>query len=362
MNYCCVLGGPRKRCWLLEIEQESLDAVLHQLYQGIDAHGHHHGGGTRGDRLGGTRELLGVALRITNPRARISRSENRGKPFSALGELLWYLSGSDKLAFIKPYVTEYENDAVDGVLEGAYGPRLLAMRGQIDQFESIERLLRRKPGSRRAVIQLFNAEDVATEHREIPCTTTLQFHQRDGRLHLSVTLRSNDAYWGLPHDVFCFTMIQEMMARRLGVELGEYYQYVGSMHVYDKYLPDMRAYLHEGFQQVQAMPVMPLGNPFELVPRLLDIESRLRNGQHVDPSTEMGDPYWADIVRLLQVFWCRSQSNSAEEHVRRLDHVRADLSSATYKPYVDGRKTLKIRGAGNGSGDQPSESIGDVAK
>jgi len=196
------MGRPRERCWRLEIERESLDAVLHQLYHDIDEHGRQHGGGTRGDKLGGTVELLGVALRITNPRARISRSENRGKPFSALGELLWYLSGSDKLAFIKPYVSEYENDAVDGVLEGAYGPRLLAMRGDIDQFDSIERLLRRKPGSRRAVIQLFNAEDIATDHNEIPCTTTMQFHLRDGRLHLSVTLRSNDAYWGLPHDVF----------------------------------------------------------------------------------------------------------------------------------------------------------------
>lgn len=52
----------------------------------------------------------------------------------------------------------------------------LAMRGEIDQFASIERLLRRKPGSRRAVVQLFNAEDIATDHKEIPCTTTLQFH------------------------------------------------------------------------------------------------------------------------------------------------------------------------------------------
>ena len=105
------------------------------------------------------------------------------------------------------------------------------MRGEIDQFESIERLLRRKSGSRRAVIQLFNAEDIAADHKEIPCTTTLQFHLREELLHMSVTLRSNDAYWGLPHDVFCFTMLQEMMARRLGVEIGEYYQYVGSMHV-----------------------------------------------------------------------------------------------------------------------------------
>lgn len=347
----------------MEIEGESLDAVLHQLYQDIDAHGRHHGGGTRGEKLGGTLELLGVALRITNPRARISRSENRGKPFSALGELLWYLSGSNKLAFIKPYVAEYENDAVDGVLEGAYGPRLLAMRDQIDQFESIERLLRDKPGSRRAVIQLFNAEDIATEHREIPCTTTLQFHKREGRLHLSVTLRSNDAYWGLPHDVFCFTMIQEMMARRLEVELGEYYQYVGSLHVYDKYLPDMRAYLDEGFQQVHAMPAMPVGNPFDLVPKLLGIEARLRDGQHVEAGAEMVDPYWADIVRLLQVFWSRSHAESPEEHVRRIDEIRAEVASASYKPYVDGRKNLRIRApAGVGGGAQPPESMGNVAE
>lgn len=335
----------------MEIERESLDAILYQLYQDVDAHGRQHGGGTRGDKLGGTLELLGVALRMTNPRARISRSENRGKPFSALGELLWYLSGSDKLAFIKPYVSEYENDAVDGVLEGAYGPRLHAMRGNIDQFNSVEQLLRRKPGSRRAVIQLFNAEDIAAEHKEIPCTTTLQFHQRDGRLHLSVTLRSNDAYWGLPHDVFCFTMIQEMMARRLGVELGEYYHYVGSMHVYDSYLPNMRAYLEEGFQQVDAMPAMPQGNPFDLIPKLLDIEGRLRNGEYVEPGTELADPYWADIVRLLQVFWSRSHANSRDEHVRRLDTIRAEMASASYRPYVDGRKDLKI----------PAASIPEVA-
>lgn len=357
------MASPCKGYWPLEIEGDSIDAILHQLYQGIHDHGCQHGGGTRGDKLGGSLELLGVALRITNPRARISRSENRGKPFSALGELLWYLSGSDKLAFIKPYVSEYEKDAVDGALEGAYGPRLFAMRGQIDQFESIERLLRRRPGSRRAVIQLFNAEDIAAEHREIPCTTTLQFHQREGRLHLSVTLRSNDAYWGLPHDVFCFTMIQEMMARRLGVELGDYYQYVGSMHVYVNYLPDMRAYLDEGFQQVHAMPPMPVGNPFDLVPKLLEIEARLRDGQHVELGTEMADPYWADIVRLLQVFWSRSQSKSAEEHVRRLDEICAELASASYKPYIDGRKNVRIRApAGPEVDDQPLESTGDVAE
>ncbi len=320
----------------MEIIGESLDSVLHQLYLEIDANGQSNRG-SRGDTL----ELLGVALRILKPRARISRSENRGKPFSAIGELLWYLSGSDKLEFIERYVSEYAEDAVDGVIEGAYGPRLLAMRGNIDQFASIEKLLADKPNSRRAVIQLFNAEDIATEHKEIPCTTTLQFHVRQGCLHMSVTLRSNDAYWGLPHDVFCFTMLQEMMARRLGFELGEYYQYVGSMHVYEKFFDGMREYIKEGVQQTSEMPPMPAGNPFDQVEHLLQMESRLRAGETFAVAAEVESEYWADIVRLLQVFWAREWTG--EDYRPRLEQLRGELVSPAYRPYVDGRLYLKAR-------------------
>ena len=321
----------------MEIECDSLDTVLYRLYSAIKKLGTRNGG-TRGDTL----EMLGVTLRIRKPRARLSRSENRGKPFSAIGELLWYLSGSDALEFIKEYVPAYRDDAVNGVIHGAYGPRLRRMRSGIDQFDSVERLLTAKPGSRRAVIQLFNAEDIATQHKEIPCTTTLQFLVRDGRLHLSVTMRSNDAYWGLPHDVFCFTMIQEMMARRLNAELGEYYQYVGSMHVYDKHLDHIDRYLHEGFQQASEMPPMPAGNPFALIDGLLAIENRLRHGEHLDASAETPDPYWADIVRLLQVFWARTW---ATHHPGRLAELRDQLEASYYRPYVEGRMHMAGRAA-----------------
>lgn len=320
----------------VEVKGDSLDAVLHELYRALEEHGEINEG-SRGE----TKELLGVSLRIAKPRARISRSENRGKPFSALGELLWYLSGSDKLEFIDRYVSEYANDAVDGILEGAYGPRLLSMRGSIDQFSSIERLLKSKPRSRRAVIQLFNAEDIAVDHKEMPCTTTLQFHLRGNLLHMSVTLRSNDAYWGLPHDVFCFTMIQEMMAKRLGVEIGEYYQYVGSMHIYVDYIPGMKNYIEEGVQQTIEMPPMPDGNPFSVVGKLLEAEGKLRNGQEIDASQEFDEPYWADIIRLLQVFWAREWAGA--EYEGRLKGLREELSSTAYRTYIDGRLFLKPR-------------------
>ncbi len=81
----------------MEIIGQSLDAVLFQLYPALLKDGHQ-AGGTRGPN----RELLGISLKILKPRARISRSENRGKPFSAIGELLWYLSALDTLDFIRP--------------------------------------------------------------------------------------------------------------------------------------------------------------------------------------------------------------------------------------------------------------------
>jgi thymidylate synthase len=330
----------------MRITADSLDGALHKLYSALAKDGQKHTGGTRGD----TRELLSVTLHIAKPRARISISENRGKPFSALGELLWYLSGSDTLEFIEPYVHRYTKDAVEGILEGAYGPRLLALRDGINQFDSIHQLLTDKPGSRRAVIQLFNAEDITTRHKEIPCTTTMQFHLRHGLLHMSVTLRSNDAYFGLPHDVFCFTMIQEMMARRLGVEMGEYHQYVGSMHVYEDKLDEMNAYVIEGFQQTREMPPMPSGNPFEMVGRFLEIESRLRAGEEIVAADEIDDPYWADIIRLLQAFWTREW---VTDYAGRLKQLKAELACESYGPYLDGRLHLKSR-APDASEPQPA--------
>lgn len=38
-------------------------------------------------------------------------------------------------------------------------------------------------------------------------------------------MRSNDAYLGFPHDVFFFTMIQELVARSLGIRVGDYHHF-----------------------------------------------------------------------------------------------------------------------------------------
>ncbi|MEG9525117.1 MAG: thymidylate synthase [Hyphomicrobiales bacterium] len=314
----------------MEISGEGLDEVLIELYEKLLE-----SGDTNVGSRGSTVEMLGVSVRVAKPRARLSRSESRGKPFSALGELLWYLSGSDKLDFIRPYVPEYVKDATDGVIHGAYGPRLYAMRG-INQVANVCALLTERPSSRRAVIQLYDAEDIAEHHKEIPCTTTIQLHIRGGRLHVSVTMRSNDAYWGLPHDVFCFTMLQEMLARRLAVEVGEYYHYAGSMHIYEDYIDGARAYVGEGHQKTIEMPPMPDGDPFALIDTLLRAEEHVRAGKTVAAAELFADPYWADIVRMIQVFWARGRDDE-------LAALKAELAHPIYGAFLQGRIGMKPR-------------------
>src|ERR1043165_8344585 len=110
------------------------------------------------------------------------------------------------------------------------------MRSGIDQIAQVRKLLsdpERSP-SRKAVIQLFNAEDISEDHEDVPCTCTLQFLLRKAGLDLFVSMRSNDAYRGLPHDVFAFTMLQEILARDLGKPVGRYKHAAGSLHLYER--------------------------------------------------------------------------------------------------------------------------------
>ena len=143
------------------IKEQSLDDQLHRVISKLLTHK---------DRIdasrGGATELTGVLLQLTNPRARLSRTEKKGHVFSCLGGLLWYLSRTNNLDFISYYVKNYEQESDDGLtVHGGYGPRLFNMGGQHDQIANVLTLLKKNSGSRRAVIQLFDASDISRRYK-----------------------------------------------------------------------------------------------------------------------------------------------------------------------------------------------------
>lgn len=293
---------------------------------------------------GGTSEITGALLQLSNPRARLSRSEVKRVLSSCLGELLWYLAGSRDLRFIEYYVSHYAKESDDGVtVHGAYGPRLFRMRGH-DQIANVLRLLKSRPHSRRAVIQLFDAADLAVEHKDVPCTCTLQFMIRGGRLHLFTSMRSNDAYLGLPHDVFAFTMLQEIIARSLSVDVGTYKHAVGSLHLYDRHRKGARAYLNEGWQETIAMPPMPPSDPWPSIRKVVRTEKAIRQQGNVGRRELLLEPYWMDIVRLLLVYWHFKKHDS-----KAIGQLKQDMSADVFDGYIEHKKRAAQhkRAAGN---------------
>lgn len=317
----------------MEISEETLDdllqGVLTKLLKSttrIEA--------TRGK----TSELLGVLLELRNPRARLSHTEKKGKVFSGLGEWLWYLKKTNSLKFIKYYLSRYKKESEDNrTIYGAYGPRIFGHRDQ-DQYQNVINLLQDQPTSRRAVIQLFDAQDIATRRKEIPCTCSLQFLVRDQQIHLLVHSRSNDAFFGLPHDVFAFTMLQEMVAVALGHHLGTYRHFVGSLHLYDDKREAAEQYVEEGWQPTVgvAMPIMPAGDPWPAINKVLRAESTIRNGKETKVESLKLDPYWMDLVRLLEIFRLSKDRNTG-----RIASIKRKMASPVYDHYINRRQQPK---------------------
>jgi thymidylate synthase len=324
------------------LSADTLDDLMRATFASLLAHGH-----KVEATKGKTVEQLGLQLELRTPRARLSRSETRGKVFSCLGELCWYLSKDDHADPISYYIPNYTDLAEDGIIAGAYGRRLFARSTDpADQIASIISLLRRKPSSRRAVAQVYDATDLRGEQKDVPCTCTFQFLVRDETLHLIVSMRSNDAYKGLPHDVFCFTMLQELVARAVGVELGTYRHNVGSLHVYETDLRHVEDFLKEGWQSTKAMPPMPKGDPWVAVETLVEAERAIRSGEDVPEGLQRLDSYWSDLVVLLKVF--RALAKSQPPDLLTAMSLQGSLRNDVYRLYVDDR-IEKIRNApGNG--------------
>ena len=187
----------------------------------------------RHSRDGDCREIQGGSWTLTDPeRAWINDGNRKASLRYGCAELLWYLSGTDD-GWIEHYAPQYKRFLEeDGTAFGAYGKRWA-------DFGQLGFVLREiGTDSRRAVMQCWAPErDIAQAERngkDVPCTLSLQFLREDDRLNLIVTMRSNDAWLGLPYDMFCFTMIQRLVAGALNLKCGFYTHQAGSMHLYER--------------------------------------------------------------------------------------------------------------------------------
>lgn len=181
-------------------------------------------------------ECLNAVTVIEDPTRNIVTSPDRKLPMRyAVGELLWYLSGSNKLSDITKFSTVWERMSDDGeTVNSAYGNRIFKQFG-FNQFVYVKHALSRNPNSRQAVIHIKDPIDYQSyPTKDVPCTVALQYFIREGALHATTYMRSNDLWMGFPYDVFSFTCFQILLAFSLGVDIGTYTHIAGSLHLYKR--------------------------------------------------------------------------------------------------------------------------------
>lgn len=221
------------------------------------------------------RQLTGYQTFLLDPQNRLVTIPGRRWSLAyAAGELAWYLAGEDALSFIQYYAPSYHKFSDDGErLHGAYGPRIF--RG--GAWAHVVEKLKNDPDTRQAVIPIFKVEDLEMTSRDTPCTLALQFIRGSSGLDLVVTMRSNDAWLGLPYDAFCFTTLQELMALELGVDVGVYVHQVGSMHLYEKDLKKIVSMKDQLITAPESLPsISEYGTAQAFIGEMLTREERFR--------------------------------------------------------------------------------------
>jgi thymidylate synthase len=177
-----------------------------------------------------TTELLDVTLHIEDPMSIPFDVDGRDLNMAYAGLEILQLLGqtpADGLARRRAKNIAAFQDA--GISYGNYGAR---MRGQLT---NIVKELRDDGDSRRAVATIYDGtRDLGQRTRDIPCTLTIQCFIRDAALHSRVSMRSNDAWLGLPYDLTQFCALHCALAEVLAVAPGRYTHTVGSMHLYER--------------------------------------------------------------------------------------------------------------------------------
>lgn len=190
-------------------------------------------------RRGQTQEKLHVMLHLHNPRERwvVSRFPMINPAF-AFAEVIWILNGRQDSKFLNHWNQQLPEYAGQGqTYHGAYGHRLRYNFG-FDQLERAYEVLRNEPDSRQVVLQIWDSNldfpqiDGTPTAKDIPCNIQSMPSVRQGKLEWMQIMRSNDLMRGLPYNFIQFTVLQEVFAGWLGLEVGNYNHLSNSLHIY----------------------------------------------------------------------------------------------------------------------------------
>lgn len=250
------------------------------------------------DRTGvGTRSIFGYQMRFDLSAGFPAITTKKLAWKAVVGEILWFLEGSTderrlaELTFGK-HRTElvdrstiwtanadaqgkalgYINNQFTKELGPVYGSQWRNFNGFSvykgdDQILGIINQLRHHRDSRRIILSAWNPNQLH-EMALPPCHAFAQFRVYNGKLSCQMYQRSADVFLGVPFNIASYSLLTHILAREVGLEVGDYVHTIGDAHIYSNHFDQVKEQLSRDEYPLPGLEISPD----------FDLADRLKNG------------------------------------------------------------------------------------
>lgn len=181
----------------------------------------------------GTKALYNVGFYIFSPVDNIiSCPWRKWNKKYADREWEWYLSGNPSVEELKKFAPTWDKmHGGDNIVNSNYGFQWM----RNDQLRKCIEQLKENCATRQAWISIFDGKEKDKYAYDTPCTLSIGFSVMPGSnsLDMTVTMRSNDLVYGFCNDQYCFSKLQQLVAKEAGLEVGTYFHFAHDLHIYD---------------------------------------------------------------------------------------------------------------------------------
>ncbi|HAM46935.1 MAG TPA: thymidylate synthase [Alphaproteobacteria bacterium] len=194
------------------------------------------------DRTGtGTRSVFGYQMRFDLRQGFPLLTTKKLHLKSIIHELLWFLSGSTNISYLKENGVSIWDEwaAPDGELGPVYGFQWRSWPTpdgeNIDQIAQLVSDIRTNPDSRRLIVSAWNVANIG-QMALPPCHCLFQFYVADGHLSCQLYQRSADIFLGVPFNIASYALLTMMIAQVCDLEAGDFIHTLGDAHIYTNHM------------------------------------------------------------------------------------------------------------------------------
>lgn len=220
-------------------------------------------GTDKSDRTGtGTRSVFGYQLRCDLQEGFPLLTTKKVHLKSVIYELLWFLSGSTNIQYLKDHGVSIWDEWADpqGELGPVYGHQWRSWStpegGHIDQIQQLLQGLQRNPDGRRHLVCAWNPADL-NKMALPPCHALFQFYVANNTLSCQLYQRSADVFLGVPFNIASYALLTLMLAQVCHLAPGQFIHTFGDVHIYRNHFDQVHEQLSRTPRPLPQMRLNP---------------------------------------------------------------------------------------------------------